>query len=196
MSEIPGSGRSTPDAGSSAAAGPSAPIELRPPALADAQAMWSLVRASTLDDNSPYAYLMLARYHAGTCAVAERDGALVGFVSAFVPPAQPDTLFVWQVGVSEQARGTGLATRLIASLLERDGTAQLRYLEATVTPSNIASLTLFRRLAERLGARCRESRCFPSHLFPGGGGRQHHEEELLLRIGPFTPPRQAATYRA
>jgi L-2,4-diaminobutyric acid acetyltransferase len=189
MSEIPGSGRGTPDAGSSAAAGPSAPIELRPPALADAQAMWSLVRASTLDDNSPYAYLMLARYHAGTCAVAERDGALVGFVSAFVPPEQPDTLFVWQVGVSEQARGTGLATRLIASLLER-------YLEATVTPSNLASLTLFRRLAERLGTRCRESRCFPSHLFPGGGDRQHHEEELLLRIGPFTTPRPAATNRA
>lgn len=154
---------------------------LRAPQLADGPAMWRLVRRSTLDDNSPYAYLMLARYHAETCLVAQRGEELSGFVTAFVPPGQPDTLFVWQVGVDPAARGHGLATRMIRSLLSQPAARAVRYLEATVTPSNEASLALFRGLAEKLGTRCRESECFAQHVFPDTG----HEPEWLLRIGPF-----------
>ncbi len=76
-----------------------------------------------------------------------------------------------------------MATRLILDLLNRDSASGMRYLEATVTPSNTASLALFRGLAEKLGTGCRESECFPGHLFADAGGAQ--EEELLLRIGPF-----------
>lgn len=157
-------------------------FSMRQPELADGPAMWNLVRESTLDDNSPYLYLMLARYYGETCAVAERGDTLGGFLTAFVPPEQPDTLFVWQVGVSPQARGHGLATRLILSILQREACEEVRYVEATVTPSNEASLALFRGLADKLGTRCRESECFPQHLFPVNG----HEAEWLLRIGPFS----------
>lgn len=161
--------------------GPSDGFVLRSPSVDDGPDMWELVRSSSLDDNSPYVYLMLGRYYADTCTVAERGGSLGGFVSAFVPPEQPDTLFVWQVGVSPDARGHGLATRMILALLERDACADVRHIEATVTPSNAASLALFRGLADKLGTRCRESECFPEELFPTNG----HEAELLLRIGPF-----------
>lgn len=156
-------------------------FELRAPQPTDASAMWELVRDSSLDTNSPYAYLMLAHYFSETCVVADRGGELSGFVSGFVPPDRHRTLFVWQVGVCDQARGYGLATRLIATALQRETCQDVAYVEATVTPSNAASLALFRGLAEKLGTHCRETTCFPAHLFPGAG----HEEELLLRIGPF-----------
>jgi len=145
--------------------------------------MWRLVQDSTLDSNSPYAYLMLARYFAETCVLAERDGELGGFVSAFIPPEQPDALFVWQVGVGPLARGRGLATQLVAAALARKVDEGVRFVEATVTPSNSASLALFRGIAAKLGTRCKEAPCFAADLFPGNG----HEEELLLRIGPFDP---------
>lgn len=154
---------------------------LRAPEVEDGPAMWELVRESSLDDNSPYVYLMLTRYYGETCAVAERGEALGGFVSAFIPPEQPDTLFVWQIGVSPDARGHGLATRLVLDVLQREACSDVHYVEATVTPTNAASLALFRGLADKLGTRCRETECFPEHLFP----TDDHEAEMLLRIGPF-----------
>ena len=59
----------------------------------------------------------------------------------------------------------------------------MKFLEATVTPTNSASWSLFRGFAQRAGAELREVSALPSHLFPGGG----HEEEVLIRIGPLDP---------
>lgn len=154
---------------------------LRRPLADDGPEVWQMVEDSSLDSNSAYAYLMWFRYYAATSVVAEHDGEPAGFVSGFRPPEQDDTYFVWQVGVSEAARGCGLATEMIASALRRDTSADVRYVEATVTPSNEASLALFRGLAAKLDTVCRESVCFPERLFPEDG----HESELLLRIGPF-----------
>jgi len=151
------------------------------PTLEDGTRMWQLVQDSSLDDNSSYAYLMFARYYADTCVVAERRGELGGFVSAFQAPQDPEVLFVWQVGVGKSARGQGLATRMILDLAARKAADGVRYIEATVTPSNEASMALFHGLADKLGTKCEKSLCFPETVFPG----DEHEEEWLLRIGPF-----------
>lgn len=97
--------------------------------------------------NSVYGYLLLCLHHAPTCVVAEQDGAVVGFVLAYRPPMQPKVVFVWQVAVLWEARGLGLAKRMLKTLLERDACRQARFLETTVTPSNTASQALFRSLA-------------------------------------------------
>lgn len=158
---------------------------IRKARVEDGPEVWRMVRDSTLDLNSAYAYLMMFRDYAETCAVAERNGEVQGFVSAYRPPRQPDVLFVWQVGVDEAARGKGLAGEMIQSILRRPGCASVRFVEATVTPSNDASLRLFRGLARKLATHCEESICFPEHLFPEDG----HESEWLLRIGPFSQRR-------
>lgn len=158
-------------------------MKIREPVVTDGTAVYCLVKESTLDLNSPYAYLMLFRSFPETCAVAEANGEIVGFVSGFHPPTQPDTLFIWQVGVKESQRGTGLATRLLLDVLGRGTCGDVRYLDATVSPSNTASLTLFRRVADRLGAPREETLCFDRDHFPGAT----HEEELLIHIGPFAP---------
>jgi len=156
-------------------------ITFRPPRVQDGSAVWELVAESTLDSNSPYSYLMMFEYFADTCLVAELDGQVVGFVTGFRPPEEPETLFIWQIGVAEAARGRGLARALLSDLLARQP-GKVRYLKATVNPSNQASLGLFRSMAAQLDTRCREREIFEEGLFPG----TTHEAEMLLQIGPFS----------
>ena len=159
-----------------------ATITLRQPRLDDGAAMCQLVQETTpLDPNSCYAYLLLCTHFSDTCIVAEDGSELVGFVSAYRPPTDPDVLFVWQVGVKPVARGKGLAKTMIQTLLERDACQSVKFLEATVTPSNAASQTLFRSLANEYEAYCAESSWFLPEVFGSG----EHEAEVLFRIGPM-----------
>ena len=171
------------DAGEGAAEPPSTTDDLfRRPTAEDGAGMWSLVKdTGVLDLNSSYAYVILAEHFTDTCIVAERNGEIVGFVTAYIPPKQPDTLFVWQVGVSESERGNGLASAMLEALLARPVCAGVNYLEATVTPSNAASSALFRSFARSQGTVCTIQEGFPENIFPG----DDHEPESLFRIGPF-----------
>lgn len=157
-------------------------VALRPTVSTDGADIWRLVRASrVLDVNSEYCYLLLCEHFSGTCAVAESGGEVVGFVTAYRPPGREDTLFIWQVGTSAQRRGEGIATRLIREVLDRDGCHGVRFLEATVGPSNHASRALFQGLAQRLKTDVTEQAFFDSAMFAD----RKHEPENLLRIGPF-----------
>lgn len=148
----------------------------------DACKIWRLVGESgVLDANSRYCYLLLCRDFADTCLVACRDDELLGFVTAYRPPGRPDCVFVWQIGVTETARGQGLASRLLQALVALPACREVRYLEATVTPSNRASRRLFYSFAETLRVPCVLEQGFPAELFGFGD----HEEEELFRIGPF-----------
>ncbi|MFS0553736.1 diaminobutyrate acetyltransferase [Brevibacillus sp. 179-C9.3 HS] len=156
-------------------------IVLRLPTEEDGASMWQLARSSkTLDLNSSYAYLMFAKYFSDTCLIAEVDGKAVGFVKGFHPPESPDTLFVWQIGVAEGMRGQGIANAMLRSLLQRSAKRNVRFLEATVSPSNSASRALFMKIANELATECEVTECFPIRLFPGGA----HEAEWTYRIGP------------
>jgi L-2,4-diaminobutyric acid acetyltransferase len=154
----------------------------RRPTIEDGPAIWRLVvDTGVLDRNSSYAYLLLCRDFSETSVLAEREGSLLGFVTAYRPPARAEVLFVWQVGVAQAARGEGLASTLLDRLLHAPGCRGVRYLETTVTPSNTASRALFGALARRLDTQLEESDGFAAELFPEGG----HEQEPELRIGPF-----------
>src|SRR3546814_7464641 len=74
-----------------------------------------------LDLNSVYTYLLLSEHFSRTCIVAGRGDTLDGFVSAYLPPERPGTLFVWQVAVHARARGQGLARFMLTELLQRPG---------------------------------------------------------------------------
>lgn len=161
-------------------------VELRVPTPEDAAELWYCVRDSgSLDLNSPYAYLLVCSDFADTSLVARDTEGLLGFVAAYRPPRDPDAIFVWQVAVAARARGRGLGQRLLVSLLASDANRTARELTATVTPDNEASLALFRGVARRLGAGCREQERFPATLFPDEGSGEVHLPELELRIGPL-----------
>lgn len=156
---------------------------MREPTAQDGADIWALVKDTrVLDVNSPYSYLMLGEYFQETCVVAERRDRLVGFVSAFLPPNQDDTVFVWQVAVAKSTGRRGLGKAMLRELLERPACEGVRWLEATVTPSNRPSAALFRSLARELESRCKVTEGFPSEAFPGAS----HEAEHRYRIGPLS----------
>ncbi|MFA5564362.1 MAG: diaminobutyrate acetyltransferase [Acidimicrobiia bacterium] len=155
-------------------------IRVRPSQASDGVAMWHLADRSTLDTNSPYAYVHYGDQFSSTCRVAiNDDGAVVGFVLAHLLPKRPNSLFIWQIGVAEEARGLGIASEMLDSLWA--DTADVSFLEATVTPSNTASDRLFRRFAQQHAAELETSLIYGEALFPAGT----HEAELRYRIGPI-----------
>jgi L-2,4-diaminobutyric acid acetyltransferase len=162
---------------------------IREPTLADAAALWQLVRQSgVLDLNSPYSYLILCHHFADTCLVAERHGEIVGFVTGYRPPRTPEVIFVWQIGVATSMRGRGLGVRILEALVRKNIENGATFLEATVTPSNAPSQALFRSMARRFHTQCVETLCFSERNFPESG----HEAEYLFRIGPFVENRATA----
>lgn len=161
-----------------------ADIICRPATPADGRDMWRFVgEAGVLERNPSYAYILLCQHFGNTCLVAEKDGRMVGFVLAYVPPRQPDTVFVWQIGVSREVRGRGVGHKLLNQLLALDGCRNVSYLEASVTPSNKASQNLFRAFARKNGVSCRKLPFFPREFFP-----EEHEPEHLYRVGPLHWP--------
>ncbi|KAA0160637.1 hypothetical protein FNF31_04188 [Cafeteria roenbergensis] len=146
--------------------------------------MFEIVTSGSLDDNSAYAYMVFSTHFASTCIVAEEpeSGAPLGFVMGYCPPTDPEAFFCWQVGVTEAARGRGVARRMMESLCKGlADTSGVKYLEATVTPDNEASRRLFAGFGRRAGCPVKVTEDhFPQAMFPPG-----HDAEGLFRVGPF-----------
>lgn len=127
-------------------------IRLRKPTSQDGAAVWDLVRAcKPLDENSLYCNLLQCDHFADTCVLAERAGQVVGWISGYIPPADEDTFFVWQVAVHESARGTGLGGRMLRHLMAREEAKGTRRLQTTITKDNAGSWALFRSFAKKQG---------------------------------------------
>ena len=126
---------------------------LRKPRKGDGAAVWRLIsECKPLDENSMYCNLLQCDHFADTCILAEKDGAVVGWISGYRVPDDPETLFVWQVAVSPAARGESLGRRMLDALLSRDACRGVRQVQTTITDDNDASWALFTRFAGRAGA--------------------------------------------
>jgi L-2,4-diaminobutyric acid acetyltransferase len=157
-------------------------VELRAPLSTDGHALNQLVAASPpLDTNSVYCNLLQCLHFAETSVAAVLNGKLVGFISAYCPPNDPETLFVWQVVVAESARGSGLAKRMLHWLVEQPGTEKALRLATTITPDNKASWALFESFARDCGALPVKSVLFSRERHFAG----QHDDEYLLRIAPL-----------
>lgn len=127
---------------------------LRHPKPTDGHQVNRLIdRCQPLDTNSTYCNLLQCLHFADTCLLAEdaETGVLLGFISAYRKPAEPNTLFVWQVAIDKRARGQGLARTLLHTLLADEACAGLTHLETTITADNAPSWALFDSLARRQG---------------------------------------------
>ena len=158
-------------------------ISLRKPVAEDGMDLFELVdRCPPLDANSSYCNFLHCSHFAETGVAATKHDQLVGFVSGYLKPSDPSVWFVWQVAVAEEARGCGLAKRMLNAVLERSSSSQVRYIETTITPDNQASWVLFTSSAKALTV--------PSEEDGIVDGQQHfkgrHKTEYLVRIGPFT----------
>lgn len=174
---------SNPRAGESAGAeSASSAISLRAPVAKDGKRVWGLIaECPPLDRNSLYCNLLQCADFAETCVLAEKNGEAVGWVSAYRPPGHRDVLFVWQVAVHENARGEGLAKKMIRELLARPAAQGVTHIRTTITPGNKASWSVFRSIAAGLKAPLASEAWFEREAHFGGA----HETEHLVTIGPF-----------
>ena len=138
-------------------------------------------RCPPLDPNSSYCNLLQCGHFSDTSVAAEAGGELVGFISGYIEPKQPDTLFIWQVAVDDRARGVGLASRMLKEIVMRPTCAGVRYMETTITASNEASWALFRGFASKMSADVQSSVWMDKDQHFDG----QHDSEELVRIGPF-----------
>ncbi|MFI2636590.1 diaminobutyrate acetyltransferase [Streptomyces collinus] len=168
---------------------------LRSPRVADAPAVWRLVRDSDiLDTNSLYYYNLWFRDFADTSVVATtEDDRVVGFVTAYVRPSRPDTLMAWQSAVDPGPHAPGLAMRMLHALADRAAARGATRVETTINPGNRAVALMLRRFARERGLDVHTEVLFGSEDFPGD--EEHtHPPEVLYRMPPAAPsPRRPAT---
>lgn len=155
-------------------------ITFREPLVSDAQKIWELVKNNKpLDENSKYLYVLLCHQFSKTCVVAEYDSKIIGFLSGFISPKNPDTLFVWQAAVDDEFRNKGIAKELVLKTLSQTEPS-VRFVEATVTFSNKSSLKFLQNFASQLDANFTKTPLFSTEILGGD-----HEPEDLVRIGPI-----------
>jgi len=157
-------------------------VHFRKPEKKDTYPIYTQVKNSPpLELNTYYAYLLITTHFRDTSAVASVDDRVLGFIAGYRIPCRMDTLFIWQVCTDESMQGKGLAKKMVYEILDRTENKDIRFIEATVTPSNIDSNIFFRSLASffKCGFSCKDY--FKKEDFEP----LNHEEEVLYRIGPI-----------
>lgn len=158
-------------------------LTLRAPALTDGMDVHRLIEHSPpLDTNSSYCNLLQCSHFSGTSVIAKTNGSPVGFISGYLIPERPDTLFVWQVAVAKQARGQRLAAKMLSHILARPHCSNVCYIETSITEDNQASLSVFKGLAKALDADITSTPWMEKERHFSG----QHDSEPLVRVGPFT----------
>ncbi|WP_454190793.1 diaminobutyrate acetyltransferase [Paenibacillus sp. Marseille-Q7038] len=155
----------------------------RKPIAKDGASVWELIRdTETLDLNSPYCYMLLGDHFRDTCLIAEHEGEIIGFISAFCSPRNQDRLFVWQVAVAPTRRKQGIAKTMLTYLMKQKACQGVRFIEATISPSNKASHRLFLSFAEEGSIPSTFTAGYGADMFPE---QTNHEDEPRFVIGPI-----------
>ncbi|GAB6071311.1 diaminobutyrate acetyltransferase [Thiomicrorhabdus hydrogeniphila] len=163
-------------------------LVFRSPTLQDGMALYQLVEnCPPLDLNSSYLYFLQASHFADSCMLAELNGEIVGFVSAYRRPDDWQNLFVWQVAVSEKMRGQGLAKRLITELINKQmhSSTPLTAVSCTISPSNKASQGVFKSLAKQHGLNMHVCDFIKVEHF---AGQDHEAEQEYILRAPQNQP--------
>lgn len=156
-------------------------ISLRHPTKEDGLKVYELVKSSPpLDLNSAYYYFIMCDDFSKSCLVAESNDEIIGFISGYIPqsPEKSQALFIWQVAVADKARGNGLASALLSTLVNEWRTAGIIEVKTTISPSNAASQKLFSSYANLNNYPISKS----PYLTAGDFGSGDHEAEELYTI--------------
>jgi|OM-RGC.v1.022205254 diaminobutyrate acetyltransferase (EC 2.3.1.178) len=157
-------------------------IRFHEPIRLNGKEVYDLVKNSPpLDENSMYCNFLQCEHFSDTSVCAKQGDTLVGFISAYLLPNNNNTLFIWQVAISKEARGQGLALKMIEHLLERLHLKNVCHIETTITHENQSSWRLFEKVASALSCEIHSSEWLnkETHF------QSQHSTEMLVKIGPF-----------
>ncbi|WP_331724866.1 diaminobutyrate acetyltransferase (plasmid) [Streptomyces sp. NBC_00111] len=153
----------------------------RAPVPDDAAAVWKLVgNTPGLDSNSPYYYTLWFRDFAHGSLVATVDDEIVGFLTGYRRPDEPETYFVWQTAVNPRHGIPFLGVKLFQAAADQQVAEGARYVEATVSAENKSIIMVLKQFARKHAAHIETRVLFPGSLFAGD-----HHDEVLYRIGPL-----------
>lgn len=156
-------------------------VVFRAPVPEDGPAVWNLVESTpSLDSNSLYYYTLWFRDFAESSLVATVDDEIVGFLTGYRRPAEPETYFVWQTAVNPRHGIPFLGVKLFQAAADRQVAAGARFVEATVSSENKAIIMVLKQYAKKRSADIETEVLFPSSMFPDS-----HHDEILYRIGPL-----------
>lgn len=154
----------------------------RAPVPEDGPAVWKLVENTPgLDSNSLYYYTLWFRDFADDSLVATVDDELVGFLTGYRRPDEPETYFVWQTAVNPRHGIPFLGVKLFQAAADQQVANGARYVEATVSAENKAIIMVLKQFSKKHSAHIETRVLFPSSLF-----FDSHHDEILYRIGPLT----------
>ena len=150
---------------------------IRHPEKKDGLAIYRLVKKTkVLDVNSSYLYNLIGEHFSKTSLVITDKNSVVGFISGYLLPDKPDTLFIWQVGLDESLRGKGMAKKLVTKLIQIHSDT-ITTVHTTVSPSNVPSNKLFDSIAKEFNTTIEHETFLDQSDFEAG-----HEEEILKII--------------
>ncbi|WP_411572436.1 diaminobutyrate acetyltransferase [Vibrio sp. TH_r3] len=141
-----------------------------------------IAESPPLDTNSAYCNFLQTTHFQDTSIVAYFQGELAGFISGYLKPNDPKTLFIWQVAVASKYRGQGLAKTMLSELRARNCLRDITAIETTITKDNNSSWALFKTLERESEQESLVSVFLDKELdFKG-----LHDTEYLYRL-PLTP---------
>ncbi|GGS81671.1 diaminobutyrate acetyltransferase [Streptomyces badius] len=153
----------------------------RAPVPDDGPAVWKLVENTPgLDSNSPYYYTLWFRDFAHGSLVATVDDEIVGFLTGYRRPDEPETYFVWQTAVNPRHGIPFLGVKLFQAAADQQVAEGARYVEATVSAENKSIIMVLKQFARKHAAHIETRVLFPGSLFA-----DDHHDEVLYRIGPL-----------
>jgi len=98
-----------------------------------------------------YTYWVLAYHCNDFCFVArEENDEIIGFISAIVSQKHKNSIFLWQIGVLQKYRSTGLSHQLIDKLFQISSEKGFKSIQLSIDPDNKASFNLFKKYAESI----------------------------------------------
>jgi L-2,4-diaminobutyric acid acetyltransferase len=159
-------------------------VHYRTPTQQDAVAVWQMVLDEPmLDNNSSYHYTLWFRDFAQTSMVAATaDGEIVGFLTGYRRPEEPDTFFIWQAAIKPDSGVSGLGVNILVNAIDAQVATGATYVETSVSAQNKAITMLLHMVARKYDAETHTELLFPAAGLPGGD-----HDETLYRIGPLTP---------
>ncbi|UQI45737.1 GNAT family N-acetyltransferase [Streptomyces sp. HU2014] len=158
-------------------------VRYRTPTPKDAVPVWRMVvDEPMLDDNSSYHYTLWFRDFAKTSMVATVGEDIVGFMTGYRRPDEPDTFFIWQAAVKPGSGISGLGIDILANAIDLQLAAGAKYVETSVSEQNKPITMLLRMVANAYDADIHTEPLFLAEELPGGD-----HDEILYRIGPLNP---------
>ena len=132
---------------------PTPVLRFRAPQASDAAEISLLLKESGAPTHSElHRSLLQSDQFRETCGVVEIAGDIVGWISAYLPPFDPESLYVWQIAVSKKARGLGVAHRMLLDLMNRDICDGVRRLQISIRFDDPDGWEFIQRYADIRGA--------------------------------------------